>query len=299
MLFLYAGAGITFIVALILFCLTALNHNGFIKIGEYKHAVREYKKLIREYHQLKEELHNNQDMNERLTNENKNLQQLVDAKFEAAWTKKVNEFDDDLKKKYAEMEANSDYRKAQDELENLAKEIADAKRIVNVWNEKLKDNLVSQEYASLFSIQLSDADLQDIGYIKQIAGQLNRREAFYKLIWTEFYQRPLQKLCKDLDADKKCGIYMIANTVTNEKYIGQSRDIGTRWKEHVKTGLGIGSTANLTNKLYKSISKYGPEHFAFSILEECSMLDLNEREKYWIDFLDTINNGLNSKAGGQ
>ena len=44
--------------------------------------------------------------------------------------------------------------------------------------------------------------------------------------------------------------------------------------------------------------KYGIENFTFSVIEECSQEQLNEREIYWIEYYDTYKNGYNSTLGG-
>ena len=82
------------------------------------------------------------------------------------------------------------------------------------------------------------------------------------------------------------GIYQIKNLLTGEKYIGQSVNIERRFKQH-KNGL------DLKNPLYSDFYIYGIDNFSFTILEECDEYLLNERENYYIDKFDTINNGYN------
>lgn len=127
---------------------------------------------------------------------------------------------------------------------------------------------------------------------------MSRQEAFYKLIWTEFYQKPLQALRKVLNADKVTGIYKITNTKSGRMYIGQAVDIGVRWAEHVKCGLGIGSTSYTSNKFYKAMHDEGPENFTFEVLELCDRSKLSDRERYWIDFYNSTSFGYNTKIGG-
>lgn len=43
--------------------------------------------------------------------------------------------------------------------------------------------------------------------------------------------------------------------------------------------------------------KYGVDNFTFELLEECSEAELDAKEKYWINFYDTCNNGLNANRG--
>lgn len=94
------------------------------------------------------------------------------------------------------------------------------------------------------------------------------------------------------------GIYKITNTVNNQSYIGQSVHIEARWQEHVREAI---HESNLTKKLYIAMREYGIEQFTFEVLEECELNQkiLDEREKYWIEYYDSFNNGYNSTRGGQ
>ena len=49
----------------------------------------------------------------------------------------------------------------------------------------------------------------------------------------------------------------------------------------------------------RAIHKYGKDKFHISLLEEVSIERLNEREKYWITYYDSYNNGYNLTLGGQ
>ena len=51
-------------------------------------------------------------------------------------------------------------------------------------------------------------------------------------------------------------------------------------------------------KFYRAIRKYGEENFYIELLETVPIQDLNEREKYWINYYDSYNNGYNSTLGG-
>ena len=52
-------------------------------------------------------------------------------------------------------------------------------------------------------------------------------------------------------------------------------------------------------KLKFSFEKYGIENHIFEIIEYCSLDKLNEREIYWGQFYNTLQNGLNCKLGEQ
>lgn len=99
----------------------------------------------------------------------------------------------------------------------------------------------------------------------------------------------------------KTGIYCIENNLNHKKYIGQAKDIDRRWKEHIK---------NISNKkrkeynydLYKDIRNQGLNNFSFYIIEECKVEELDEKEKYWINFYQTfppeLGKGYNIAEGG-
>lgn len=47
------------------------------------------------------------------------------------------------------------------------------------------------------------------------------------------------------------------------------------------------------------MTKYGIDNFDFEIIEECDKSMLSEREKYWIQFYDSmVPNGYNLTNGG-
>jgi len=94
------------------------------------------------------------------------------------------------------------------------------------------------------------------------------------------------------------GIYCIENLVNHKKYIGQSVNILDRWSKH-RSELNRGKHDN--DYLQKSWNKYGSDCFAFSILERCERQQLDERERYFINFYETLNRdfGYNLKSGGQ
>lgn len=90
------------------------------------------------------------------------------------------------------------------------------------------------------------------------------------------------------------GIYKIQNKVNNKVYIGQSIDIVRRFIRH-KTQM---RTNALQYPLYLDSKIYGLDNFDFSIIEECKVEELDEREKFWIKHYDSYVNGYNQTFGG-
>jgi len=80
-------------------------------------------------------------------------------------------------------------------------------------------------------------------------------------------------------------------------YIGQSRNIKERFREHIKCGLGIDTPA--ANKLYKAMRKEGIDNFTFELLEECSSQFLDEKEAFYISLYNSYDYGYNSNHGNK
>lgn len=95
------------------------------------------------------------------------------------------------------------------------------------------------------------------------------------------------------------GIYKITNLINNKIYIGKTNDSNRRWKDHQRLAFTI-NNKEYGKTLYKAMRKYGLENFQFDMIEE--LFDYNiagEREKYWIKYYDSWQNGYNENQGGE
>jgi group I intron endonuclease len=90
------------------------------------------------------------------------------------------------------------------------------------------------------------------------------------------------------------GIYKITNP-KGKIYIGQAVEIVRRRGEYGRLAC------KKQPRLYYSLLKYGFSEHIFEVIEECSVEELNERERHWQDFYDVLGGkGLNcrlTKAG--
>ena len=92
-------------------------------------------------------------------------------------------------------------------------------------------------------------------------------------------------------------IYKITNDINDKVYIGKTiRTLPVRWREHLSDYKEIQEIDN--RPLYSSMLKYGVNHFIIYEVEECPDELLNEREKFWIAFYDSYENGYNATKGG-
>ena len=93
---------------------------------------------------------------------------------------------------------------------------------------------------------------------------------------------------------KITGIYGIRHKATGKWYVGQAYDIRKRFKDH----RAMASTQTRKH-FYLSLRKYGHTAFAWRILERCEKTELNRREKFWIQRLNSVEpNGFNLTTGG-
>ena len=154
------------------------------------------------------------------------------------------------------------------------------------------------ENLNFYKVKISAVDLNDIEKINQIKSILNKPTILNKLIWTSYYQKQTNELCnRVLGTNIKCGIYKITNLISQQSYVGQSVDIASRWKDHIKCGLGIDAPA--TNRLYNAMQQDGVHNFTFELLEECPRDQLNEKERLWIEIYQTDSLGYNSTKGNK
>ena len=206
-----------------------------------------------------------------------------------------------------ELQANSDFNNHVDsytiqkaqmqcEIKEIKAELEIERSKRAAINEEILRQRQVEENQDFYRIQLDPKDKNDIEILRDIAPRLRKPEAINKIIWQNYYQKPLAELRKRA-AIEGPGVYKITRMKTNEIYIGQAVNISTRWSEHCKAALGVGTLAS--SQLHRVMAEDGPEQFVFEVLEEVPKEKLRERESYYIDFYDSKNCGLNSISGSK
>lgn len=91
-------------------------------------------------------------------------------------------------------------------------------------------------------------------------------------------------------------IYKITNDINGKIYIGKTLNtIRERWEEHCND---YQRRRCEKRPLYSAMNKYGIEHFHIELVEECSDKEINERERYWIEYYGSFKYGYNTTLGG-
>lgn len=161
-------------------------------------------------------------------------------------------------------------------------------------NRRLEEEKDKQNF---YRLQISEIDLEEISKLRELGKVLRDNTPLNKLIWTYYFRNPYNELCgRVVGTTAKSGIYKLTNQLDGKVYIGQSVNIKDRWGTHIKMGLGAETPSR--NKLYSAMLKDGVENFTFEVLEECPSSQLNEREKFYIDFFSSSEYGYNSTRGG-
>ena len=151
-----------------------------------------------------------------------------------------------------------------------------------------------EENKTFYQLQLPLLDLEEIKQLREISKALRNSEPINKVIWKVYYEKPYTDLVGRVVGNSiKTGIYKITDIENDMCYVGQSVDIASRFKQHIKKGIGADTPTN--NKLYPAMLQKGVENFTFEVIEECEKNKLNEREKYWIDYFHAKDYGYSIK----
>ena len=92
---------------------------------------------------------------------------------------------------------------------------------------------------------------------------------------------------------KISAVYKITNTVTGDFYIGSSKDVKRRWREHKKPSVWKKCP---NNPMYLDMKNYGADKFEFQVIEEVKSESLKEAEQKFIEILKPTYNSNRAKG---
>ena len=191
-----------------------------------------------------------------------------------------------------EMTAEIESRKFS--IQELTTQMDDLTALVAAGVEANKRAAEIEAQADFYKMTLPEDDLNEIKHLRSIAHYLRNPEPLNKVIWKTYYEKPCNDLIgRVVGLNPKCGIYKITNLDTKMCYVGQAVDIASRWKQHIKRGIGAETPTR--NKLYPAMLALGVENFSFEIVEECSRDMLNDREYYWQEYFHAKDFGYSIK----
>lgn len=190
-------------------------------------------------------------------------------------------------------------------------ETAEIEEKLNVLRQSLKSR--SQDYADIISpmallqkeqqeklfytIHLTPEEKCDIIYLlKEVAPHVSHKDILSKLVWQEFIKTPLEETLKRVGITQNAGIYKITNINNGMCYVGKSTNVKKRIQDHFKSVVGIQSISD--QRVHHAIMDEGIDMWTIEQICECDKAELNEKEKFYIEFFKSQEYGYNMKAGG-
>jgi group I intron endonuclease len=103
----------------------------------------------------------------------------------------------------------------------------------------------------------------------------------------------------DTNLRRVSGIYLIEHVASKKVYVGSTNNLYLRRRGHFST---LRRKCHKNEYLQNAYNKYGQRSFRFTVIEECAIDVLIEREQFWIDRLRATNKkygyNISPQAGG-
>ena len=185
---------------------------------------------------------------------------------------------------------------ARAQIEVLTKEIEIYSAKQAAINEAILRQRSIDEQQDFYRVCLATETANDVEILNMARRNLKKPEIIDKIIYDNYIAKPVLEMVKRVLQNSTCsGIYKITCIKTGEIYIGKSTDIKNRWQQHCKTVFNCGTIAS--SLLHTKMKQHGIENFTFELVEQVPKDQLSEREKFYINFYQTKEVGLNERNG--
>ena len=206
----------------------------------------------------------------------------------------LNQVERDKAKMLEDYEAEKKLK--QDEINQITCQLESFRAKQEAVNQEILRRRELEEQKDFYRVCLSDECIADINLLQVTRQNLKKPEIIDKIIYDTYIAKPVLEMIKRVLQNTTCsGIYKITCLETKEIYIGKSTDIKNRWQQHCKTAFNCGTIAS--SVLHRKMQQYGIENFTFELLEKVTKDQLSEREKFYINFYQTKEVGLNERNG--
>ena len=185
---------------------------------------------------------------------------------------------------------------ARAQIEVLTKEINEYSAKQAAINEAIMRQRALEEQQDFYRVCLGPEAASDVEILNAARRNLKKPEIIDKIIYDNYIGKPVLEMIKRVLQNTTCsGIYKITCIKTGEIYIGKSTDVKSRWQQHCKSAFNCGTIAH--SLLHTKMKKHGIENFTFELVEQVPKEQLSEREKFYINFYQTKETGLNERNG--
>ena len=190
----------------------------------------------------------------------------------------------------------SQTNEARAQLQEITNEIETYSAKQAAINEAIMRQRAIDEQQDFYRVCLAPEVANDVDWLNSIRKNLKKPEIIDKIIYDNYIAKPVLEMVKRVLQNTTCsGIYKITCLKTGEIYIGKSTDIKNRWQQHCKTVFNCGTIAS--SLLHTKMKQHGIENFTFELVEQVPKDQLSEREKFYINFYQTKEVGLNERNG--
>ena len=197
-------------------------------------------------------------------------------------------------KRMADLTSQAEAARAQ--IEQLQQEINEYIAKQTAINEAIIRQRAIEEQQDFYRVCLAPETANDVEILNMARRNLKKPEIIDKIIYDNYIAKPVLEMIKRVLQNTTCsGIYKITCTKTGEIYIGKSTDIKNRWQQHCKSAFNCGTIAS--SLLHTKMKQHGIESFTFELVEKVPKDQLSEREKFYINFYQTKEVGLNERNG--
>ena len=226
---------------------------------------------------------------------------IVDAKLKAEIEEKQKAAELAFAQTMADMASRTEAAGAQlqsltETIEEVKKEIDDYTAKRAAINEAIMRQRAIDEQQDFYRVCLAHETANDVSVLNIARQNLKKPEIIDKIIYDNYIAKPVLEMIKRVLQNTTCsGIYKITCLKTGEIYIGKSTDIKSRWQQHCKSAFNCGTIAH--SLLHTKMKQHGIEQFTFEVVEQVPKDQLSEREKFYINFYQTKETGLNERNG--
>ena len=264
-------------------------------------------KILTVQNKYREELNKKTtDLDLYFENQKLTRQSEMDTDFERLWREK----EENLKTKYIqfereELEKEHKFRQevqkvidsARESQENILAETRAQQDRFEGLLLPLRQYEMKQQERLFYTIQVPDEYKEDISFlITTVSQKVQHPDIINKLVWAEYVKPYIDGTFKRVGIEDKPGIYKITNIDTGKCYIGKSTNVKKRITDHFKSSIGIKTIAD--QAVHHEIWKTGFWNWTIEIIIYCEKEQLNELEKYYIDFFKSQEFGYNKNVGG-
>ena len=285
--------------------LSTINYNCEEQNKKVRELESKYYTLLDQY---KKELNKKtSDLDLYFENQKLTRQSEMDTDFERLWREK----EENLKVKYIKLEREElekEHKFRQEVADNIeaAKKSQDNILADTLYQqqrfeallEPLKQYEKDQQERLFYTIQVPDEYKDDINFlITTVSQKVQHPDIINKLVWAEYVKPYIDGTFKRANIEDKPGIYKITNINSGKCYIGKSTNVKKRIADHFKSSIGIKTIAD--QAVHHEIWKTGFWNWTIEVIMYCEKEQLNELEKYYIDFFKSNSFGYNKTGGGE